>query len=93
LYTKLTVARVALGVKVTTVSPLPPEVTEKVPKVPPEVVTILEPAPVSEAMVILAQTTFVELSVAITVRSPILTGPVQLRRSTGTAVVTDLVAE
>lgn len=61
LYTKLTVAKVALGVNRTIVSPLPPAMIAKVPKVPPWVTTTDVPIPLGEAIVMSDQTTFVEL--------------------------------
>jgi hypothetical protein len=64
----------------------------KVPKVPPWVTTTDVPIPLGEAIVMSDQTTFVELSVAITVRLPMRIPLPQLNRSTGVALVTALVA-
>jgi hypothetical protein len=66
---------------------------EKAPKFPPKVVIALEPIPLVEETVMLAQATLAELSVIITVRVPIRTAaPVQLRRLIGVPFVVAFVA-
>jgi hypothetical protein len=90
---KFTPVIVVFGVNVRIVSPPPPAVMENVPKLPAEeVITVESPTPVFALIITFAQILFAVPSYPITVRVPIRTPPVQLRRSIADPLLMDFVA-